>query len=271
MIPLRDNSRLGRAPFVTIALVVANVVVYVLATRHGWQLFTGPSEATGLRYGAIPYTFGHYGQHCAIGYLNLITGQQGLLCSGWTDVVGTVRSARPVWETAFTAMFLHANLLQLMWNMAFLGAFGCAVEDRLGHLGFLAFYVLGGFAGLAVEVLFAPRSTVAVLGSSGAIAAVIGSYIVLYPRGRFLTLLPLIVRVTFVEQPAWLMLAVWLVVTVLLGALGLSTPAGADTALAISGQIGSFAFGVLVAVALAGRVRARIPGASSPHKPCPRS
>jgi len=66
MIPLRDNSRLGRVPIVTVALVVANVVVYVLATRHGWELFTGPSEATGLRYGAIPYTFSHYGQHCAI-------------------------------------------------------------------------------------------------------------------------------------------------------------------------------------------------------------
>ena len=56
MIPLRDNMRLGRAPFVTFALVVANVVVYVLATRHGWDLFTGPSEATALRYGAIPST-----------------------------------------------------------------------------------------------------------------------------------------------------------------------------------------------------------------------
>jgi membrane associated rhomboid family serine protease len=260
MIPLRDNSRLGRAPFVTIALVVANVVVYVLATRHGWQLFTGPSEATGLRYGAIPYTFGHYGQHCAIGYLNLITGQQGLLCSGWPNVVGTVRSARPVWETAFTAMFLHANLFQLMWNMAFLGAFGCAVEDRLGHLTFLVLYLVGGLAGLVVQVLFAPGSTVAVLGASGAIAALLGCYIVLFPSGRFLALLLLIVRVTFVEQPAWLMLAVWLVVTVLFGALGLSTPAGADTALAITGQIGGFACGVVVALALSGRVKARAPG-----------
>jgi membrane associated rhomboid family serine protease len=244
MIPLRDNSRLGRVPLVTIALVVANIVVYVLATR----------------YGAIPYTFGHYGQHCAIGYLNLITGQQGLLCSGWPDVVGTVPSARPVWETAFIAMFLHANLLQLMWNMAFLAAFGCSIEDRLGHVAFLLFYLVGGLAALAVQVLFAPGSTVAVLGSSGAIGALLGCYIVLYPRGRFLALLPLIVRVTFVEQPAWLMLAVWLVVTVLLGALGLSTPVGADAGLAITGQLGGFAFGVVVALALPGRVKARVPG-----------
>jgi membrane associated rhomboid family serine protease len=260
MIPLRDNSRLGRAPIVTIALVVANIVVYVLATRHGWQLFTGPSEGTGLRYGAIPYTFGHYGQHCAIGYLNLNTGQQGLLCSGWTDVVGTVRSARPVWETAFTGMFLHANVLQLMWNMAFLVAFGCPVEDRLGHVAFLVFYLLGGLAGLAVQVALATGSTVAVLGSSGAIAALLGAYIVLYPRGRFVALLPLIVRVTFVEQPAWVMIAVWLVVTVLFGALELSTPTGSATALAIYAQIGGFAFGLLVALALPGRLRAPVPG-----------
>src|SRR5579863_8571276 len=156
MIPLRDNLRLARAPLVTACLVVANLVVYVLATRHGWELFTGPSEATGLRYGAIPYTFAHWGQHCAIGTLNLSTGQQGLLCSGWPDVVGTVRSARPVWATAFTGMFLHANLLQLMWNKAFLAAFGCSFEARLGPAFLLAFSLLGGLAPLAWQFLFPP-------------------------------------------------------------------------------------------------------------------
>jgi membrane associated rhomboid family serine protease len=260
MIPLRDNVRLGRAPLVTFALIVANIVVYVLATRHGWELFTGPSESTGLRYGAIPYTFSHSGQHCAIGTLNLLTGQQGLLCSGWPNVVGTVHSARPVWETALTGMFLHANLLALMWNMAFLAAFGCSIEDRGGHLAFLVFYLLGGLAGLVVQVVFASGSTVAVLGSSGAIAGLLGSYIVLYPRGRFLTLLPLVVRVTFVEQPAWLMLAVWLVVAVLFGALGLSTPTGSATGLTIYGQVGGFAFGLVVGLAVAEHVKARVPG-----------
>ena len=259
MIPLRDNMRLGWAPVVTIAVVLANVVVYVLATRHGWELFTGPSEATALRYGAIPYTFAHWGQHCAIGTLNLLSGQQGLLCSGSPGVVGTVSSARPVWETAFSAMFLHANLLALMWNMAFLGAFGCRVEDRLGHLAFLLFYLLGGFAALAAAVAFASGSTVAVLGSSGAVAALLGAYVVLYPRGRFLTLLPLVVKVTFVEQPVWLMLAVWLVAAVLLGALGLSTATGSAAGLAIYAQIGGLAFGGLVALALTGRGTASVP------------
>jgi membrane associated rhomboid family serine protease len=260
MIPLRDNVRLRRAPFVTFALIVANVVVYGLATRHGWELFTGPSEATGLHYGAIPYTFSHWGQHCAIGILNLNTGQEGLLCTGWPDVTGTVRSARPVWETALTAIFLHANLLALMWNMSFLAAFGRSIEERIGHLALLAFYLLGGLAALALQVAFAPGSTVAVLGSSGAIGALLGSYIVLYPHGRFLTLLPLIVRVTFVEQPAWLMLAVWVVAAVLFGALGLTTPTGSATGLAIYGQIGGFAFGLAVALTLASRVNARVPG-----------
>jgi membrane associated rhomboid family serine protease len=260
MIPLRDNTRLARAPFVTALLVLANVVVYVLATRHGWELFTGPSEGTGLHWGAIPYTFSHWNQHCAIGTLSLTTGQQGLLCSGWPNVGGTVQGARPVWETALTAMFLHANLLALMWNMAFLVAFGCSIENRLGHVAFLVFYAVGGGAALAVEVLFAPSSTLALLGCSGAIAALLGAYIVLYPRGRFLTLLPLVARVTFVEQPAWLMLAVFAVVSVLLGALGLTTPTGTAAGLAISGQIGGLAFGVLVALAVPGRVQARIPG-----------
>ena len=263
MIPLRDNTRLRRVPVVTVVLVVANVVVYVLATRHGWELFTGPSEATGLRFGAIPYTFGHWGQHCAIAVLNLNTGQQGLLCTGWPNVVGTPPHVRPVWETALTAMFLHANLLQLCWNMSFLVAFGCSVEDRLGHLGFPVFYVLGGVAGLAVQVLFAPDSTVAVLGASAAIAALVGAYVVIYPRGRFLALLPFVVKVAFVEQPAWLMLAVWVLATVLLGALGLSTPTGTSAGLAICGQIGGLAFGAVVALALARRVKARVPGRAS--------
>jgi membrane associated rhomboid family serine protease len=264
MIPLRDNSRLGRWPIVTIALVVANVVVYVLATRHGWELFTGPSEATGLRYGAIPYTFAHWGQHCAIGYTNVLTGQQALLCSGWPNVVGTVQSARPVWETAITGMFLQANLLQLAWNMAFLVAFGCSIEDRLGHFAFLAFYVIGGLAALAVQVLFASGSTVAVLGSSGAIGALVGSYVVLHPGGRFLALLPLVVRVTFVEQPAWVMGAVWLAASVLLGALGLTAATGSATGLAITAQIGGLAFGLLVALAVVGRVREPARGSELP-------
>jgi membrane associated rhomboid family serine protease len=144
--------------------------------------------------------------------------------------------------------------------MAFLVAFGCATEDRLGHRAFLAFYLLGGLAALAVQVLLSPASTVATLGSSGAIGALVGCYIVLFPRGRFLALLPLVVRVTFVEQPACVMLAVWLVVTVLLGALGLTTASGSATGLAITGQLGGLAFGLLVAVAVAGRVRGRAPG-----------
>jgi membrane associated rhomboid family serine protease len=108
--------------------------------------------------------------------------------------------------------------------------------------------------------LFAPGSTVAVLGSSGAIAALVGSYIVLFPRGRFLALLPLVVRVTFVEQPAWVMAAIWLVVAVLLGALGLTAATGSATGLAITAQIGGLAFGLLVALAVAGRAREQTHG-----------
>ena len=116
-----------------------------------------------------------------------------------------------------------------------------------------------------MQVAFASGSTVASLGPAGAIAALLGAYVVLYPRGRFLTLLPLVVKVTFVEQPAWLMVAVWLVATVLLGALGLATATGSATGLAITGQIGGLAFGALVALALSGRAERPSQETSWPH------
>jgi membrane associated rhomboid family serine protease len=264
MIPLRDNTRLGRLPFVTFALIAANVVVYVLVTLHGWSLVTGPSEATALRYGATPYTFSHWGQHCALG-LQLESGQSTLLCSGWPGVAGHVVAPTPTWLTAFTSMFMQANVLQLVWNTAFLSTFGRSVEDRLGHVPFLAFYVLSGLAALALQVALAPGSDIAALGGSGAIAGVLGAYIVLYPRGRVLALLPFAVRLAFVEQPAWLMLLVWLTVTVLLAALGLATPLGTNTAPAIYAQIGGLAFGVLLALALPSRARgpAQVSGAAA--------
>ena len=200
MIPFKDDIGLARTPVITIALILASVVAYVLAAVHGGSLIGGPSGQTVVRYGAIPYEFSHWGQHCALGLAGF---EQAVLCTGQHGVIGSAGPQPATWETAFTAMFLHANILHLAVNMVFLGVFGASVEDRVGRLAFLGFYLLGGIVALALQVLVAPGSATPTLGASGAIAAVLGAYIVLYPRAKIRTLVVAIFRFTFVELAAW--------------------------------------------------------------------
>ena len=252
MIPFKDDTGLARAPMITVALILANVVAYVLAAVHGGSLIGGPSAGTVARYGAIPYEFAHWGQHCALGAVGL---GQAVLCSGQHDVVGRPGPQPATWETAFTAMFLHANILHLAVNMVFLGVFGGSLEDRVGRVGFLGFYLLGGLAALALQVLVAPRSATPMLGASGAIAAVLGAYVVLYPRARIRTLVVAILRLTIVELAAWVVVAAWFVLDAILGAVGLSTADGGSAGASYYAHWGGFAFGVLVGLALLGRGR----------------
>jgi membrane associated rhomboid family serine protease len=110
MIPLTDNVAPRRTPLVTVALIVANVVAYVLAATHGGSLIGGPSGQTIVHYGAIPYEFSHWGRHCGLSLL----APQTLLCSGQPGVTGSAGPQPATWVTAFTAMFLHANILHLV-------------------------------------------------------------------------------------------------------------------------------------------------------------
>jgi membrane associated rhomboid family serine protease len=118
-------------------------------------------------------------------------------------------SLPPAWVTVFTSMFMHANILHIGGNMLFLGIFGPTIEDTMGRARFVAFYLLGGLAALATQVAFNASSTTPVLGASGAIAAVMGGYILLYPRARILTLVVLFFFVTIVELPAVALLGAW--------------------------------------------------------------
>jgi membrane associated rhomboid family serine protease len=251
MIPFKDDIRPRRTPLITIAVFVANVVVYVIAAVHGGSLIGGPSSGTVVRYGAIPYEFAHWGQHCA---LALGFFRQAVLCTGQHGVVGSAGPQPATWVTAFTAMFVHTNVLHLAVNMVFLGVFGASVEDRVGRLAFLGFYLVGGLVALALQVVVTPGSVMPTLGASGAIAAVLGSYVVLYPRARIRTLVVLIFRVTFIELPAWVVLAAWFAFDAILGAVGLSTPFG-GAGVAYYAHSGAFAFGVIVALALPRRRR----------------
>jgi membrane associated rhomboid family serine protease len=241
MFPLKDNIPNERFPFVTVALVAINVIAYLLSIRHGGGFFGGPSDSTVLHNAAIPYDFTHPGDYCIL--------QSGIdeLGNPVTQAVckhGPFAGQLPTWETALTAMFLHGGFLHIAGNMLFLAIFGPNVEDVMGHVCFLAFYLLGGLVALGAQVVVDPSSTAPTLGASGAIAAVLGGYIVLYPRARILSLVFIVFFVTIVEVPAAFLLGFWFLEQLYFGAAGLSNPVGGGGGVAYFAHIGGFAFGL---------------------------
>ena len=150
MIPFKDNIPTDTTPFVTLALIAANVVFYVVAALHGGSLISGPDAQELAKYGAIP--------------------------------------AALTWDRVFTSMFMHASILQLVGNMAFLWWFGNTIEDAVGAVRFFGIYLVGGVCAVALQVAVDPDSTATVVGAGGAIATVLGGYTVLYRGARVLTL-----------------------------------------------------------------------------------
>ena len=232
MIPIKDNIPNDRFPLVTVALILANIVVYLLSIRHGGSLISGPDTQEVVKYGATPYALTHSGVHCGL------VSPTELGC-------GRGVSGLPAWETVFTAMFMHASILHIGGNMLFLWIFGNNVEDSMGPIRFLIFYVLGGVAALALQVAVGPNTVGPTLGASGAIAAVLGGYIVLYPRARVLTLVFIIFFFGVIELPALVMLGIWFAEQAAFGAAGLTNPANAGGGVAYFAHVGGFAFGLL--------------------------
>jgi membrane associated rhomboid family serine protease len=255
MIPLKDNIPNERFPFVTVALILVNVIAYLLSIRHGGGVLGGPSNSTVVHDAAIPYDFTHPGEYCEplTAVVNEF-GQAGRNCRNH-PFPGQI----PTWETAFTAMFLHGGLLHIAGNMIFLAIFGPNVEEAAGRLKFLVFYLLGGLVALAAQIAVGPNSTAPTLGASGAIAAVLGGYIVLYPRARILTLVFIVFFVTIIEVPALVVLGFWFLEQVLFGAAGLANPVGGGGGVAYFAHIGGFAFGLAVIRLLVARRRSAPP------------
>jgi membrane associated rhomboid family serine protease len=168
-------------------------------------------------------------------------------------VQGTAQSQLPTLLTLFTSMFSHAGLLHLGGNMLFLWIFGNNVEDAMGPVRFVVFYLLAGLAALALQIAIGPNALVPTLGASGAIAGVLGGYIVLYPRARVLTLIFLIIFFTFIEIPAYLFLFIWFAQQAIFGAVDLTTPSGGGGGVAHFAHVGGFAFGLLAVRLIAKR------------------
>jgi membrane associated rhomboid family serine protease len=232
-------------------LIAINVVVYLLEIRHGGSLFGGPASGVEVHYGAIPYELTHPGTHCDLvavqtpsGLAETVGCQRAAFTVGEAGLIGAPGPQVPAWETAFTAMFLHASFLHIFGNMIFLAIFGPTVEDAMGRVRYGAFYLIGGLVALGAQVAAGPSSTGPTLGASGAIAAVLGGYILLYPRARVITLVFIVFFVTIVEVPAVFLLGFWFAEQVWLGLEGLTNTVGGE-GVAYFAHIGGFLFGLL--------------------------
>ena len=242
MIPLKDNIPNERFPFITVVLVVINVIAYLISIRHGGSVINGPSSETVVHNAAIPFDFTHPGDYCTVveagrdEFGNVVTQPE---CQH-----GAYPGQIPTWQTAFTAMFLHGSILHIAGNMLFLAIFGPNVEDSMGRVRFTIFYLLGGLVALAAQIAVGPNSRVPTLGASGAIAAVLGGYIVLFPRARILSLVFIVFFVTIIEVPAVFLLGFWFLQQVYFGSANLTNPVGGGGGVAYFAHVGGFIFGL---------------------------
>ncbi|MGZ7030797.1 MAG: rhomboid family intramembrane serine protease [Thermoanaerobaculia bacterium] len=216
MIPLRDENPRRTVPVVNIMLIIANVLMFF------WEVSLGPDLESSLSAVAfVPARF----WYAPIAIPNLIS-------------IGV-------------SMFLHGGLLHLGGNMLYLWIFGDNVEDTLGHARYLFFYIACGVAATLAHAIVNPSSMVPSIGASGAIAGVLGAYLVLFPRARVLTLIPIVVFITVREIPAIVVLGLWFVLQLFVGvgSLGGQQDIGG---VAYFAHIGGFVFGMLLVLLLRG-------------------
>jgi membrane associated rhomboid family serine protease len=248
VLPIKDDIPTRRFPVLTVAIIVICCAVYFLFEHGLWDLGATGNERV-LEYGAIPYEITHPGKDCAEA-----AGQ--LVCEGQAGVSGTAPDQAVWWLTIVTSMFMHGSLLHLAGNMLFLWIFGNNIEDSMDEFRFVVFYLVGGVIAVAAQVLVDPNAAVPTVGASGAIAAVLGGYAVLYPRARVITVVFIVIFFTIIELPALLVLGFWILIQLFLGASDLgSQAAGGSGGVAYFAHIGGFVFGLIAIRLFANRVQ----------------
>lgn len=177
MIPIRDSIPGERIPITTVSLILVNIGVFIV------ELLAGPRvEELIMTFGVVP----------------------GRILTEWQNP--------QVLMTLFTGMYMHAGWAHLIGNLIYLGVFGNNVEDRMGHGRFFLFYTLSGLVAWAAEIIAAPQSSIPGIGASGAIAGVLGAYLLLFPRARVEVLVPLPLIFTTFVLPATLVLGGWFLI-----------------------------------------------------------
>jgi membrane associated rhomboid family serine protease len=211
MIPLKDDLPTRTFPFVTIVIIAINIAVFF------YEVSLGPrSERLIFSYGAIPF--------------NLIYGfERG-------------QSPFPIVASLFTSMFLHGGLLHVAGNMLYLWIFGNNIEDVMGHVRFVFFYLICGVAAVYSHALIDSASQVPMIGASGAVSGVLGAYLILFPHAKVLTLVPIFFFIQIIRIPAVIVLGLWIVVQFVNGFFGVGQIGG----VAWFAHIGGFLAGMLL-------------------------
>ena len=208
MIPLRDDIKSRRRPYVLYAIIGINIVVFLYELSLGAGL-----DGFINRYGAIPYYLFH--PRGISSYLVILS-----------------------------SMFMHAGILHIGFNMLFLWVFGDNIEDRMGHILFIFFYLVTGTAGALLHSIAAPNSTIPMVGASGAISGILGAYIILYPRAKVLALIPIFLFFRVFRLPAIVFLGIWFAYQLLYGIAAGSGGGG----VAYLAHVGGFVAGVILAL-----------------------
>lgn len=208
MIPIRDENPTHKVPFVTYLLILLNILVFIFQTT-----LVGNSESFIYQFAFIPARL--------------------------TTVLSLTNITK-----IFSSMFMHAGLAHIIGNMLYLWIFGDNVEDRLGSFRYFIFYITGGLVATLAHVLTNPNSKVPTVGASGAIAAVLGAYFVLYPQQKVLTLIPLGFFLRMTLLPAGLVLGAWFILQLFQGVVSLGGPDVGG--IAFWAHIGGFLTGVVV-------------------------
>lgn len=236
MIPLRDNIPSRTTPIVNYALIAACSLVFAL------QLVESESPGLVERFGMIPARLTDSDRPIETRERVVVRTPVGLQIR---DIVReTPPSTFSPWWTLLTCIFLHGGWLHVVGNMWFLYIFGDNVEDRCGHVGYLLLYFASGIAASLAHLATNVDSTVPTIGASGAIAGVMGAYMLLYPHAMVLTLVPIVFILEIVVLPAYVFLAVWFVMQFFQGTLSIvATEAGG---VAWWAHIGGFVAGLLL-------------------------
>ncbi len=218
MLPLRDSVRPQKYPFVNLLFIVINIAVFA------YQLSLGYEELLALyhEFGVIPQRF-----------FALLDGP----------------FSRELLLPVMSSMFLHGGWLHLLGNMLYLWVFGDNVEDRFGHGGYVIFYLFSGAAASLVHIVMNPLSSMPTIGASGAVAGVLGAYLVLYPRAKVLALVPIGFFLTTIQLPAMLFLFFWFLIQLINAGL-LSGAAASAQSVAWWAHIGGFLAGLWIALLL---------------------
>jgi len=223
VIPISDDpGPRRRFPFVNYALIIINIAVFIAEVVYG--------PCFQVAFSTIPYAITH---NAEIALQGCPYGQP-----------------QPVYITLLTSMFLHANLLHIAGNMLYLWIFGDNVEDRLGHVGYLIFYLFCGLVASAAQIVVDPNSQLINLGASGAIAGVLGAYLVFYPGAKVRSLIFLGIFITFATLPSLVVIGLWFVLQLVSGLQSLNPDMVNSGGVAYFAHVGGFVAGLLIALLL---------------------